>query len=198
MQRLRIDGDSSAGFEETGRSVQTCKRTAGRSTVQILSACSSRTLKIIEMQYQLENMEKCSLCFLQMGGPIWLGPLHDKSFVSKLLNDVSNSKLGTSKRLMGVLSVVHEELDTPLYYTLDRLVNTRLVRSNSQYSFVFVLRVCCIRRLKFDRCRSFAAKLHRWWFSDRHCSTPATKSRIPTPTKYPLKRMLRTRSYGIS
>ncbi|XP_043273712.1 probable tRNA (guanine(26)-N(2))-dimethyltransferase [Venturia canescens] len=70
-----------------------------------------------------------------MGGPIWLGILHDKRFVSKLLNNMSNSELGTSKRLIGVLSVVLEELDIPLYYTLDRLMS--IVRCQTPPMVVF-------------------------------------------------------------
>ncbi|CAD6228627.1 GSCOCG00006468001-RA-CDS [Cotesia congregata] len=60
-----------------------------------------------------------------MGGPIWIGPLHDKLFVSRLLNsiDENHAELGTVKRLEGVLNVVDEELETPLYYVLDRLMS---------------------------------------------------------------------------
>lgn len=58
-----------------------------------------------------------------MGGPIWLGPLHDQAFVSRLLYNLSNMELGTLKRMEGVLTVIHEELDVPLYYALDRLMS---------------------------------------------------------------------------
>lgn len=58
-----------------------------------------------------------------MGGPIWLGPLHDHGFVSQLLCILSSMELGTLKRIEGVLTVIHEELDMPLYYNLDRLMS---------------------------------------------------------------------------
>ncbi|XP_057338571.1 tRNA (guanine(26)-N(2))-dimethyltransferase [Microplitis mediator] len=60
-----------------------------------------------------------------MGGPIWIGPLHDKLFVSKLINYIDKipTELGTIKRLEGVLNVIDEELETPLYYVLDRLMS---------------------------------------------------------------------------
>ncbi|XP_015604849.1 probable tRNA (guanine(26)-N(2))-dimethyltransferase isoform X2 [Cephus cinctus] len=58
-----------------------------------------------------------------IGGPIWLDPLHDQVFISKLLCTLDNMELGTLKRIQGVLNVVHEELDVPLYYTLDRLMS---------------------------------------------------------------------------
>ncbi|CAK9807890.1 Probable tRNA (guanine(26)-N(2))-dimethyltransferase [Anthophora quadrimaculata] len=57
------------------------------------------------------------------GGPIWLGPLHDQHFVSQLLCNLSEMKLVTLKRIEGVLNVIHEELDVPLYYTLNRLMS---------------------------------------------------------------------------
>ncbi|XP_046746811.1 probable tRNA (guanine(26)-N(2))-dimethyltransferase [Diprion similis] len=58
-----------------------------------------------------------------IGGPIWLGPLHDRQFVSQLLSKVDTVGFGTRKRLHGVLNVIYEELDVPLYYLLDRLMS---------------------------------------------------------------------------
>lgn len=58
-----------------------------------------------------------------MGGPIWLGPLHDQGFVSRLLCNLNSMELGTLKRMEGVLTVIQEELDVPLYYNLDRLMS---------------------------------------------------------------------------
>ncbi|XP_011307972.1 probable tRNA (guanine(26)-N(2))-dimethyltransferase isoform X2 [Fopius arisanus] len=67
----------------------------------------------------------CKFCRYKhhMGGPIWLGPLHDQAFVKQLLDSIETLELATSKRLIGVLSVIGEELDTPLYYVLDRLMS---------------------------------------------------------------------------
>lgn len=59
-----------------------------------------------------------------IGGPIWIGPLHDQEFVSRLLNSIDDLKLGTKQRIKGVLTMVHEEIDTPLYYVADRLMST--------------------------------------------------------------------------
>ncbi|XP_066586248.1 tRNA (guanine(26)-N(2))-dimethyltransferase isoform X2 [Prorops nasuta] len=59
----------------------------------------------------------------QIGGPVWLGPLHDQEFLSQLLQTVEIKKFNTSKRILGVLSMISEELDQPLYYTLDRLMS---------------------------------------------------------------------------
>ncbi|XP_028998416.1 tRNA (guanine(26)-N(2))-dimethyltransferase isoform X2 [Betta splendens] len=63
----------------------------------------------------------------QLGGPIWAEPIHDLAFVQRVLSAVSGNpaRLGTSKRIEGVLSMVTEELeDVPLYYTVDSLSST--------------------------------------------------------------------------
>ncbi|XP_012544912.1 tRNA (guanine(26)-N(2))-dimethyltransferase isoform X2 [Bombyx mori] len=70
--------------------------------------------------------EYCTNCNQRhhLGGPIWSAPIHDESFVSRVLTYVEeNSQLfGTAKRIEGVLSMVREELnDVPLYYTIDKL-----------------------------------------------------------------------------
>jgi tRNA (guanine26-N2/guanine27-N2)-dimethyltransferase len=62
------------------------------------------------------------ILYMQIGGPIWSGPLHDKAFVTRLEHLASAGEFGTARRMQGVLAVVGEELpDVPLYYTLDRL-----------------------------------------------------------------------------
>lgn len=67
----------------------------------------------------------CSICQHKQheGGPMWLGPLHDQQFVFKLLHNLDNMQLKTLKRIKGVLNVIYEELDVPLYYTIDRLMS---------------------------------------------------------------------------
>ncbi|XP_025157122.1 probable tRNA (guanine(26)-N(2))-dimethyltransferase isoform X2 [Harpegnathos saltator] len=67
----------------------------------------------------------CEHChhWQHMGGPIWLGPLHDQAFVSRILCNLDSTELTTLKRIEGVLTMIHEELDVPLYYSLDRLMS---------------------------------------------------------------------------
>lgn len=71
--------------------------------------------------------ERCEHCNhrYHIGGPIWSDPMHDHNFVQQLLVTIQQEhfvKLTTHKRILGVLSVVNEELpDIPLYYTIDRL-----------------------------------------------------------------------------
>ncbi|XP_076241669.1 tRNA (guanine(26)-N(2))-dimethyltransferase [Calliopsis andreniformis] len=79
----------------------------------------------------------CKICRHKQhtGGPIWLNSLHDQTFVSELLCNLNNMELGTLKRINGVLNVIHEELDIPLYYTLDRLMS--IVRCHTPPMIVF-------------------------------------------------------------
>ena len=79
----------------------------------------------------------CKICRHKQhaGGPIWLGTLHDQAFISELLCNLSDMKLGTLKRIEGVLNVIHEELDIPLYYTLDRLMS--IVRCHTPSMLMF-------------------------------------------------------------
>ncbi|KAF2363069.1 tRNA methyltransferase Trm1 [Trinorchestia longiramus] len=65
----------------------------------------------------------------EIGGPIWLGPLHNQSFLDGMLSmleggggHVFTRPLGTHRRIMGVVQMMREELqDVPLYYVHDRL-----------------------------------------------------------------------------
>ncbi|XP_077117980.1 tRNA (guanine(26)-N(2))-dimethyltransferase isoform X3 [Ranitomeya variabilis] len=62
----------------------------------------------------------------QVGGPLWAEPLHDVTFVQKVLtaSERNPKRFKTSDRIEGVLSMVTEELNIPLYYTLDNLSST--------------------------------------------------------------------------
>ena len=65
----------------------------------------------------------------KVGGPLWLGPLHDQDVVGVALKRLDDeacqspnmSLIATRSRLQGLLTSVSEELDTPLYYTLPGL-----------------------------------------------------------------------------
>ncbi|KAI7870600.1 N2,N2-dimethylguanosine tRNA methyltransferase [Spinellus fusiger] len=72
--------------------------------------------------------EFCSHCGSthHIGGPAWGAALHDKTFVERMLGHVeSNSEsYGTHQRMTGMLTVIHEEVEAPLYWTLARLCGT--------------------------------------------------------------------------
>ncbi|XP_011497883.1 PREDICTED: probable tRNA (guanine(26)-N(2))-dimethyltransferase [Ceratosolen solmsi marchali] len=65
----------------------------------------------------------------RMGGPIWIGSLHDKVFINNIISNIENEeyknlqKLNTIKRIQGILHVVKEELEVPLYYQVNRLMS---------------------------------------------------------------------------
>lgn len=67
--------------------------------------------------------DQCSSKF-HLGGPIWKEPIHDVEFVRRLLKSIKERPelFKTSDRIIGLLSVIEEELpDCPLYYTVDHL-----------------------------------------------------------------------------
>ncbi|KAI8812146.1 N2,N2-dimethylguanosine tRNA methyltransferase [Cladochytrium replicatum] len=70
----------------------------------------------------------CEICGskLHFGGPFWTSSIHDQIFIRKLLDHVksSSSKYGTHTRLMGMITVMSEEIDVPLYYSLPSLCKT--------------------------------------------------------------------------
>nr|CAG8532165.1 6388_t:CDS:10 [Entrophospora candida] len=58
---------------------------------------------------------------LEVGGPIWNHSIHDKDFVLKMLDHVKSSNEETYKthaRMLGMLTVISEELDSPLYHSI--------------------------------------------------------------------------------
>uniref|UniRef100_H3B3T1 tRNA (guanine(26)-N(2))-dimethyltransferase n=1 Tax=Latimeria chalumnae TaxID=7897 RepID=H3B3T1_LATCH len=60
---------------------------------------------------------KCEHCQQrhQLGGPVWAEPIHNLDFVHKVLSAVENNpkRFNTSSRILGMLSMVTEELDAP-------------------------------------------------------------------------------------
>ena len=70
----------------------------------------------------------------KVGGPMWLGPLHDKGVVKTALERLENESgsspkmelIATRKRLYGLLTSVAEEVEAPLYYTVPDLAKALL------------------------------------------------------------------------
>lgn len=72
---------------------------------------------------------ECNICkgHHKMCGPIWSDNLHDPDFVQRVLQAVDQEKesYGTSKRILGMLNVILEELvDCPLFHKVERLSST--------------------------------------------------------------------------
>ena len=67
---------------------------------------------------------RCAHCgFTQhLAGPFWSDPIHDVDFVQRVIAGLDPVELKTSARIVGMLTVVTEELpDVPLYYITDDL-----------------------------------------------------------------------------
>eukprot|EP00056_Hartaetosiga_gracilis_P003252 m.61377 g.61377 ORF g.61377 m.61377 type:complete len:552 (-) comp11386_c1_seq1:821-2476(-) len=68
--------------------------------------------------------QHCSNCnrVFQMGGPLWGGPLHDREFIGECIEYAKErGDFATEKRMVGMLSTCKEELELPLYYTINGL-----------------------------------------------------------------------------
>ncbi|CAB0036326.1 unnamed protein product [Trichogramma brassicae] len=95
-------------------------------------SCKQNTSNL-GMVYQYKHCEFCKYKH-QMGGPLWTGKLHDKDFIHKILKNIESEEenniqsLGTIRRIHGMLYVIEEELEVPLYYQLDQLTST--IRGN--------------------------------------------------------------------
>lgn len=84
---------------------------------------------------QLLQCEETGAPF-KVGGPIWLGPLHDDEVVATAVERLESTSdnvvpdmkwIATKKRLHGLMTIVGEELpDVPLYYNLPDLCSTLL------------------------------------------------------------------------
>ena len=81
-----------------------------------------------------------------MGGPFWIAPIHERSFVQKILQSLEPSNIdspsnyvktfGTLDRMVGMLTVVEEELeDAPFYYSQDRLCSLAKLNSGKLTNF---------------------------------------------------------------
>ncbi|KAJ1310418.1 hypothetical protein OPQ81_007152 [Rhizoctonia solani] len=66
--------------------------------------------------------DECGFKF-HVAGPMWSGPIHDKTFVNEVLKHVEENpgKYGTEQRMRGMLTVASEELDVPFYFTPSRV-----------------------------------------------------------------------------
>eukprot|EP00917_Polyrhabdina_sp_WS-2016_P009910 GHVP01021740.1.p1 GENE.GHVP01021740.1~~GHVP01021740.1.p1 ORF type:complete len:441 (-),score=71.46 GHVP01021740.1:816-2138(-) len=72
--------------------------------------------------YESNHMSKtvtCPYCEnrIRIGGPLWLGNLHNNGFVST----INTENYGTSKRLEGMLSLALEESEDPFFIHIARL-----------------------------------------------------------------------------
>ncbi|KAI9205119.1 N2,N2-dimethylguanosine tRNA methyltransferase [Polychytrium aggregatum] len=69
--------------------------------------------------------QACGFCETKtrIGGPFWAGPLHNDVYLQKVIQHVKDNKdkYKTNGRMLGMLTVISEELETPFYYSLSSL-----------------------------------------------------------------------------
>ncbi|RKP07000.1 N2,N2-dimethylguanosine tRNA methyltransferase [Thamnocephalis sphaerospora] len=125
-------------FVRVHTSPKDVKRTASKtSMVYHCTGCKSFTMQALGKVTTDGKNEKfgvsagpaangpCEHCghTLHVGGPFWGAAIHDADFLSRMLAHVKESKelYVTQPRMVGMLSVASEELDTPFYYTMSSL-----------------------------------------------------------------------------
>ncbi|CED83675.1 -dimethylguanosine trna methyltransferase [Phaffia rhodozyma] len=104
-------------------------------TVYVCAGCQAYTIqpfgRVVEtdkgrgMNYAFKNHQgpptgpRCSECGAvhHLAGPLWIGPIHDKTFCQKVLDHVyaNEDKFGTVARMKGMVTMAKEELETPFY-----------------------------------------------------------------------------------
>ncbi|KAL1925616.1 uncharacterized protein VTP21DRAFT_499 [Calcarisporiella thermophila] len=112
------------------------------SKTSLVYACSSCPTFVTQPMGKVSKTEKgikygigsvptnaeCEFCGSKyhVGGPTWGHPIHNKDFVAKMLEHVKENKEAyqTHTRMIGMLTVISEELEDPLYYTLSDLSGT--------------------------------------------------------------------------
>ncbi|KAK8782526.1 hypothetical protein V5799_016138 [Amblyomma americanum] len=118
-----------------------------------------------------------------IGGPIWINPLHDVGFVQRLISRVlaSPELYGTSKRMLGILHMLTEELQVPLYFMLDRLASTVRASTPSMLQFRSALlnagyqvslSHACKNSVKTDAPMEFVWDIIRTWKLQNPSSKP--------------------------
>jgi len=85
---------------------------------------------------------KCQFCgsAVKMGGPLWLDSIHNYDWVKRAIDHLSTPEsktlYKTHKRLLGLLSMCHEELpNSPLFYVHSALCLTTKLETPSLVSF---------------------------------------------------------------
>ncbi|XP_022239514.1 tRNA (guanine(26)-N(2))-dimethyltransferase-like isoform X3 [Limulus polyphemus] len=105
-----------------GNSSETCRAKYGAVSLKMKS--SHEMFQVFSWGWTTSREVVSAMSTQTSGGPIWAANLHDKHFLSSMLQQIGNEEhsYGTAKRMIGILNVILEELeDCPLYYSLDRL-----------------------------------------------------------------------------
>lgn len=82
---------------------------------------------------------RCDICGGEMdfSGPLWLGPLADRSFCTELVEAQGNMNLGSRKRLSKLLPTILGESEMPpTFFTVDKICEKLGLRTVSRDSVI--------------------------------------------------------------
>ena len=82
-----------------------------------------------------ETCPACGSNRLLTAGPLWLGPVAEREFVSSVRRQLS-AEMGTASRADRLLSTIETELDTPTHYDQHRLCKQWGVPANAMDEFI--------------------------------------------------------------
>jgi len=86
----------------------------------------SHCFKCGEREFGKRMRNKC-ICgaIMDYAGPLWLGELHDKTFLEKMIKLNSKRKYLHKEKLDKILNLMIGEISLPFYYNLHKLAKTR-------------------------------------------------------------------------
>mmetsp|Transcript_9529 Transcript_9529/g.14191 ORF Transcript_9529/g.14191 Transcript_9529/m.14191 type:complete len:416 (+) Transcript_9529:581-1828(+) len=111
-------------FVVVSKSAKEAKKSVEKSGFVLeCNSCPAFYIQKLGKSATLEFGKNCQECggALSIHGPIYLGPLHCKPFVKNCLDSLETCNLKTSKKVRGVLTAVHLETETPLYWNFNSL-----------------------------------------------------------------------------
>lgn len=89
---------------------------------------------------RLHINKQCGVCngAITIGGPFWNAPIHNKEFVTKVIEHVTLNQdaFNTKTRMIGMMTVINEELDTPFFYSIPQLCS--IAQCSAMKNKVFV------------------------------------------------------------
>ncbi|KAJ3276776.1 tRNA methyltransferase 1 [Terramyces sp. JEL0728] len=126
-------------FVRVYNSAQLMKQSSSKtSMIYHCQQCKSFETQTIGKYNETDKGPKFGPSALDIAGPLYSHPIHDKEFVSRMLGHIATnqSKYGTWERMAGMVMVISEELPVPLYYVLPRMCGVMKCISPSLTTFI--------------------------------------------------------------
>ena len=86
--------------------------------VGFIAHCPSCGVVGQEKGLAVQMVKTCPSCGkkVQIGGPLWLGSLHDPLFCEEVLHEIEERELGTKEASSKIIELCKNELDIPMFY----------------------------------------------------------------------------------